>query len=77
MAEKKLSLPEKKKRYTRIKNTLREKFNTVAASDVEVLIRSKEDVINSIVEIVKKEIEDRYGEERKETIKGIAETKTL
>lgn len=77
MAEKKLSLPEKKKRYTRIKNTLREKFNTVATSDVEVLIQSKEDVINSIVEIVKKEIEDRYGEERKETIKGIAETKTL
>ena len=77
MAEKKLSLPEKKKRYTRIKNTLREKFNTAATSDVEVLIRSKEDVINSIVEIVKKEIEDRYGEERKETIKGIAETKTL
>lgn len=60
-----------------LKNALREKFNTVATSDVEVLIQSKEDVIKSIVEMVKKEIEDKYGEEGKETLKGITEAKTL
>ena len=62
---------------TKIKGDLRGKFDEIVTSNVQVLIQSKEEVINTIVDLVKKEIVDKYGEEGKETINSIAETKEV
>ena len=56
---------------------LKEKFKEIVDSNVELLTKSKEDVVNAIVELVKKELVEKYGEEGQKALEGITETKKI
>lgn len=61
----------------KVKTDLRKDFDEIVNSDVETLLKSKEEIIDTIVEIVKKEMEEKYGKESQEAINSIAETKKI
>lgn len=62
---------------SKIKEEMREKFNEIVDSDVEALIQSKEELVGEIVDLVKKEIVDKYGEEGQKALESISEAEKV
>lgn len=56
------------------KNQLRERFKEIVESDVGVLTQSKEEIITTIVDAVKKELVNKYGEEGQKAIESVTKT---
>lgn len=55
------------------KSKAREYFSELVNSDTETLIKKKDEIIKSIVESIKKEIIDKYGEQGEKAINCITE----
>ena len=60
-----------------IKDHLKKEFDEIVDANSDILIKSKEEIIETVVELVKKELVEKYGEEGKEAIKRIAESKKI
>ena len=60
-----------------IREELRSKFESISSSDAEVLVESKEQIIESIIESVKKELVEKYGEESKEIVNSISKAEKI
>ena len=60
-----------------IKEELRNKINEILNTDIDAFIKSKEDIIKSLFEVVEKEMIERYGEEGNKAIESLAEAKTI
>ena len=60
-----------------IREELRTRFNQISVSDIDILNKSKEEIIQSVVEEVKKNLEEKYGKESKEVIDSISEAKKI
>lgn len=61
---------------SKVKTELKTEFNKIVDSNVQLVLESKQELVNTVVDLVKKEILDKY-EEGKETINSSTETTTL
>ena len=60
-----------------VNEKLKEQFDNIVNLDVATVIKTKEEIVNEIVDKLKKEIIDQYGEEGQKAIESIAEKDTL
>ena len=63
--------------YAVIRQELREKMANIMDNSVEVLVKSKEELVSAMVEVIKKEMVDKYGEEGQKALESIAEAKKI
>lgn len=62
---------------TEVRKDLKDKYESISTATAEILVESKEEIINAIVESVKKELVEKYGEEAKEKLNSISEAKKI
>ena len=55
----------------KVREEIRSKFNKVSTSEAELLIKSRKEIVESVVEEVKKELVEKYGKESEEIIKPV------
>lgn len=55
-----------------IKTGLKAKIDNIVDSNTETLIRSKEEIVKEVMEMLEKALEEKYGEEGKEALKLIS-----
>ena len=59
------------------KNQLRERFKDVVETDVEVLTQNKEEIIATVIDAVKKELVEKYGEEGQKAIESFTKANKI
>lgn len=59
------------------KNRLKEELDSIANADTQVLIQTKDNIINEVMEYVRKEVLDKYGEEGQKVIDSIPEAEKI
>lgn len=63
--------------YAVIRQELREKMANIMDNSVEVLVKSKEELVSAMVEVIKKEMVDKYGEEGQKALESIAKAEKI